>query len=313
MIANLRTTHVIGVMGVLATLLMMLPMAASNYQLQVATEMLIFALLALAINLLAGYAGRTSLCHGAIFGVATYVVVYLQASQSASLVASVVMGLVASAVLSLVFGLLAIRTRGVYFLLLTIALGMMVWGVCVRWTSITGGENGLRADVRPAALQLASSFYYLVLGTFAVLVAIYARIVSSPFGLAIRGIKDSEDRMRSLGYAVTWHLVATFVISGCFAGAAGVLYALFNNFVSPTAVGLSMSVQGLLMVIVGGVGTVLGPIVGSVLVVAMSNIVSIYTDRWSMVIGITFILVMIFSPEGITHLLQRRLRRGTHR
>jgi branched-chain amino acid transport system permease protein len=195
--------------------------------------------------------------------------------------------------------LLAVRTSGVYFLLLTLALGMIVWGICLRWTEVTGGENGLRGDVRPVWLSSHSAFYWVVLASAAVVAFAMWRFVRSPFGLTLRGIRDSESRMRSLGYHVPLHLFIGFTVSGFFAGFAGALYALFNNFVSPSTVALAQSVEGVLMMIAGGVGTLFGGFVGAAAIIALENIVSAYTERWQMVLGVTFVVLMIFAPEGI--------------
>src|SRR6516162_2269577 len=139
-----------------------LPLVLSTYQIGLATEVLIFGLLAMSIDLLAGFAGRTSLAHGAIFGVAAYVVIYAIEQAGLSPAAAVVLGVAAATGLAAVFALLAVRTSGVYFLLLTLALGMIVWGICVRWTDVTGGENGLRGNIRPAILVPHRNFYWAV-------------------------------------------------------------------------------------------------------------------------------------------------------
>jgi branched-chain amino acid transport system permease protein len=276
-----------------------LPFVLSNYQVGLATEVLIFGILAMSIDILAGFAGRTSLGHGAIFGVSTYVVVYCTAQAGLHPAAAFMLGVLAATSMAAVFGLLAVRTSGVYFLLLTLALGMIVWGVCLRWTQVTGGENGMRADVRPAMLVSQSAFYWAVLvGAVVVSYAMW-RFVRSPFGLTLRGIRDSESRMRSLGYNVPLHLFIGFMVSGFFAGVAGALYAMFNNFVSPSTVALAQSVEGVLMAIAGGVGTLFGAFVGAAAIIALENVVSAYTERWQMVLGLTFILIMIFAPEGI--------------
>jgi len=276
-----------------------LPLVLSNYQIGLATEILIFGILAMSIDILAGFAGRTSLGHGAIFGVSTYVVVYATAQAGLPPAAAFALGIVAATLVAVIFGLLAVRTSGVYFLLLTLALGMLVWGVCLRWTSVTGGENGLRGSVRPDWLNQNIVFYYAVLVVVAVATIAMWRLVNSPFGTALRGIKDSETRMRSLGYNVPLHLFLIFTISGFFAGIAGALYALFNNFVSPSTVALSQSVEGLLMAIVGGIGTLFGAFIGAFAIVGLENVVSIYTERWQTVMGCMFILIMIFAPEGV--------------
>lgn len=276
-----------------------LPMVLSSYQVGLATEVLIFGVLAMSIDILAGFAGRTSLGHGAIFGVSTYVVVYATGQAGLSPWTGFTLGVLAATAVASVFALLAVRTSGVYFLLLTLALGMIVWGVCLRWTQVTGGENGMRADVRPAALMSHSAFYWAVLAGAVVVSFAMWRFVRSPFGLTLRGIRDSESRMRSLGYNVPLHLFIGFTVSGIFAGIAGGLYAMFNNFVSPSTVALAQSVEGVLMMIAGGVGTLFGAFVGAAAIIVLENIVSSYTERWLMVLGITFVLIMIFAPEGI--------------
>jgi branched-chain amino acid transport system permease protein len=208
-----------------------------------------------------------------------------------------------------IFGTIAVRTSGVYFLLLTLALGMIVWGICLRWTQVTGGENGLRGDVRPAFLLSHRAFYWAVLAVAAVVSYAMWRFVRSPFGLTLLGIRDSESRMRSLGYNVSLHLFVGFVVSGFFAGVAGALYAMFNNFVSPSTVALAQSVEGVLMMIAGGVGTLFGGFVGAAAIIALENAVSAYTERWQTVLGVTFILIMIFAPEGIIGTLRATLTR----
>lgn len=276
----------------------LLPLVVPIYQVSILTEILIFAVLAMAVDVLAGYTGRTPLCHGAIFGVATYVVVYWS-QMGGSPYVGVLLGVMAATLVAAIFGLLAIRTSGVYFLLLTLALGMIVWGVCLRWTSVTGGENGLRGTVRPEALAGHLPFYYAVFAVVGLITIVMWRFVRSPFGLTLRGIRDSESRMRALGYDVSLHLFLAFTISGFFAGLAGALYAMFNDFVSPSTVALSQSVEGLLMAITGGVGTLFGAFIGAAAIIGLENLVSLYTERWQSVLGLMFIAIMIFAPEGV--------------
>src|SRR5216683_2654119 len=230
--------------AVLAAALLSVPLVLPGYKTSLATEMLIFAALAMSIDILAGYAGRTSLGHGALFGVAAYVVLYHVTVAGGDPWVAALLGIAAATVAATIFAVLAIRASGVYFLLITLALGMIVWGICQRWTSVTGGENGLRGAVRPAAVAGPAAFYYFVL-------------------------------------------------------AATALMAFFNSFASPATVALAQSVEGLLMVIVGGVGTLVGGLVGSVAIITLQNFVSYYTERWSLVLGLVFIVTMIFAPEGL--------------
>lgn len=279
--------------------LAVIPAVAPAYLLSLATLILIYSLLAMSVDILAGYAGRTPLCHGAIFGTATYVAMYYVTTTGGNPWLALPLGIAAALGVSLVFSILAVRTSGVYFLLLTLALGMIVWGVCQRWTSVSGGENGIRGNARPAMLADPSAFYYFVLALGAISTYVIWRFVRSPFGLSLKGIRESESRMRSLGYNTTRHLLLGFLFSGLVAGLSGVLYAYFNSYVSPSSVALAQSVKGLLMVIVGGVGTLFGGIVGSAVIIVLENIVSSFTERWSMVLGALFVLTMIFAPEGI--------------
>jgi branched-chain amino acid transport system permease protein len=293
------TGHAAIIAAVLVAAAAALPLLLTNYEVGLATEMLIFGILAMSIDILAGFAGRTPLGHGAIFGISSYVVVYATAQAGLPPVAAFGLGVAAATLVAAIFALLAVRTSGVYFLLLTLALGMIVWGICLRWTQVTGGENGMRGDVRPVWLVTHQAFYWAVLGVAAVVSYAMWRFVRSPFGLTLRGIRDSDSRMRSLGYNVPLHLFIGFTISGLFAGVAGALYAMFNNFVSPSTVALAQSVEGVLMIIAGGVGTLFGGFVGAAAIITLENVVSSYTERWQMVLGMTFILIMIFAPEGI--------------
>ncbi len=295
MILASKTTWTVFIIAALCAL----PAALTGYQTSLATLILIYALLAMSIDIMAGYAGRTPLCHGAIFGVATYVVMYYVTTAGGSPWLGMVYGIATAAVVSFIFAMLAVRTSGVYFLLLTLALGMVIWGVCQRWTSVTGGENGLRGTVRPDWLLDPTRFYFFVLAVGLLATFAMWRFVSSPFGLSLKGIRESESRMKSLGYQSTRHLVIGFVFSGIMAGVAGVMYALFNSFVSPSSVALAQSVKGLLMAIIGGVGTLFGGIVGAAAIIILENVVSSFTERWSMVLGLLFVFTMIFAPEGI--------------
>jgi branched-chain amino acid transport system permease protein len=296
-----------------ALLFAIAPLLLPAYQISVATQILTFAVLAMSIDVLAGYTGRTPLCHGAIFGMATYVVIYWTTVAGGSLWTGFLLGVLAATALAALFGLLATRTSGVYFLLLTLALGMVVWGICLRWTSVTGGENGIRGNVRPDWLAQNVTFYYAVFVVVCIVALAMWRFVNSPFGLALRGIKDSESRMRSLGYNVSLHLFLVFTISGFFAGIAGALYALFNNFVSPSTVSLAQSVSGLLMAIIGGIGTLFGAFLGATAIIGLENFVSLYTERWQTVMGLMFVLTMIFAPEGIVGGVRMLVSRGLRR
>jgi branched-chain amino acid transport system permease protein len=289
------------------------PSVLSRYYVNLLTEVAIYAIFAMTIDILAGYSGRTPLGHGALFGIGAYLAAYTVAVSRGPAWAGVLLGIAAAAAASLIFALLAIRTSGVSFLLLTLAQGMVVWGICVRWTSVTGAENGIRGIARPEWVADPTRFYYLAVAVAALAAILLWRFVTSPFGLTLRGIRESESRMRTLGYNVPLHLTIGFIVSGTFAGVAGTLYAFFNTFVSPTNVALATSVKGLLMAIIGGVGTLFGAFVGAAVVILLENFVSMYTDRWPIVLGSIFVFTMIFAREGILGKARLLLARETPR
>jgi branched-chain amino acid transport system permease protein len=297
---------------ILAALLVaaLVPMVAGEFWTGLILQALIFGLLALSVDLLLGHAGLFSLCHASFFAVAAYTVAILEVRHGVGTLAAVAAGIGASALLAAAFGL-AVRTRGVYFILITIALGYVFWGVAYRWSAFTGGDNGITNVPLPAvgdwSIESLQQYYYLALAVIALCVAGYARLVGSPFGLALRGIKGSESRMRSLGYAPRRHLYAAFVISGTLAGVAGVLYVHYNRFVNPVSASFPISVEAALMAILGGTGTILGPFLGSVLILSLRNWVSSFMEHYNTVLGAVFIATVLWAPHGVLGLLQRLL------
>jgi branched-chain amino acid transport system permease protein len=225
--------------------------------------------------------------------------------------------LLIAALTAALFGLLALRTRGSYFLMITLALSQVLWGIAFGWRSVTGGEDGLpdvpRPDLGlPWPLTDDGPFYYFVLIIVGLATLILIRVVNSPFGHALRGIRESETRMLALGYNVWRYRFVAFVLAGIFAGLAGCLYAYLNRYVSPGYVHVVMSAEVLLMVVLGGAGTLFGPAIGAALFVWLENLISGYTERWLMLLGIIYVLVGMFAPNGLTGLVRdlrkRRVR-----
>lgn len=285
--------------------LLVAPLVLGTYPMLLLTEMLIFGLLAASIDLLAGMVDRVSLGHGAIFGMGAYVVAWCQLSGGMDIWTASLLGVIGASLLALLFGLLSVRTSGVYFMLLTLALGMVVWGVAYRWVSVTGSESGLRGVTRPDFFQAYDRFYWLVLFVVAAVFALLRLVARSQFGLTLRAIRESPQRMATLGYQVPQALTLVFLVSGFAAGVAGVLDVWLNNFVSPHTVSLGQSVEGLLMAILGGVGTLWGGFVGAVVMIALENFVSFYTERWTTVLGLLFIFAVLFAPNGLLGLVAK--------
>lgn len=295
-------------------LMLALPPLAGPFWMGLVTQMMIFGLLALSVDLLLGQTGLFSLCHASFFAVSAYTVAILQVRYAVPTLLAAPAGLFAGTLLALVFGV-AVRTRGVYFILATIALGYVVWGVAVRWSSFTGGDNGVTNVPFPAAggVRITShlQYYYFVLAVMITLMFGYRVLIASPFGLGLRGIKASESRMRSLGYRTGLHLYVAFVLSGAVASLAGVLYVYYNRFVNPVAASFPNSVEAALMAIVGGSGTIAGPFLGAALILGLRNWVSSFFELYATVIGLVFIATVLWAPGGIVGLLARvRLRRS---
>jgi branched-chain amino acid transport system permease protein len=222
------------------------------------------------------------------------------------------------------FAVLSLRGTGLGFVMITVALGQIVWGIAYRWISLTNGDNGVSIATRPApfglSLATAPGFYWASLVVFLVSLGAIAVFAASPFGASLRGTRDQPRRMNALGYHVWMIRFLAFLFSGLWSGVAGMLFLYYNQFVSPQIVALTSSAEVLLMVISGGTGTLLGPIAGAALVVIMKNVASGYIERWNFVLGAIFVAIVIFMPEGLVPGSVRfwrwaaaRLRRGNTR
>jgi branched-chain amino acid transport system permease protein len=307
-----------GAVAIALALLALVPPFLSSYLLTLVTQALIYAILAMSLDLLLGYTGLSSLGHAAYLGVGAYSVGVLATRHGADFWVVLCVGVGLAIVVAGVFGLVALRATGVYFLMITLALGMVVWGLAHRWVTLTQGDNGiagvprpdfLRAWGLPWSLSRSLPFYYFTLLGFLVAFAALRVIVCSPFGQSLVGIRESESRMRTLGYHVWLHKYIAFVIAGGVGGFAGVFWAYYNGFVSPADVELATSVEVLLMVALGGRGTLVGPALGAAVIVLLKNLVSVYTHRWLLILGAVYIGTIVYAPEGIAGAVRQLTRR----
>ena len=290
-------------------LLVVAPPYLPPFLLTLLTQTLIYAILAMGLDLILGYAGLSSLGHAAYLGLGAYSVGILTTEYGANFWTTLVVGIVLATAAAAIFGLLALRATGVYFLMITLALGMVAWGLANRWVSLTRGDNGISSIPRPD-LGLPWSFtapvpyYYLTLAGFAVAFAVLRMIVRSPFGHTLVGIRESESRMRTLGYNVWLHKYLAFLISGAVGGFAGVLWCYYNGYVSPSDLDLAVSIETLLMVALGGRGTLFGASIGAAVIVLLKNLVSVYTHRWLLILGLVYVGTIRYAPEGIVGALK---------
>ena len=288
-------------------LLIVGPPFLTSYWVGLLTQMMIFAILAMSLDILLGYTGLPSFGHAGFFGVAAYAVAVLSTAYHASIWACVVSGIIGGMLVSAAFGLLVSHVRDVYFLMITLALGMVLWGLSYRWITVTGGDNGISGIPRleaHAGLPMAGPFpfYYLTLVVFIVCSALMRLFVSSPFGFTLKGIRESESRMKSLGVNTWLHCYLSYVISGAFASVAGVMWAYYNGFVGPTYLDLTASSEVFLMVTLGGPGTLVGPALGAGAIVLLKNVISAYTQRWLMILGTIYIMTILGAPRGLWNL-----------
>jgi branched-chain amino acid transport system permease protein len=279
---------------------------ASSYIVLLVTQALILAILAMSLDILLGFTGLPSLGQAAYLGMGAYLTAILATRYDFGLGWSfwvvVVLGILIGAATAALFGLFAIRAAGVSFLMITLALGMCVWGLSYRWNSMTGGDNGINIPGRPAfGIDLADgvTYFYLVLGFFVMSLVMLYILVKSPFGRSLVGIRERELRMRILGYNTWLHKYIAFVIAGGFGGLAGVLWAHLNGIVSPQVVVLATSVDALLMVVLGGPGTLVGGALGAGVVVFLRDYLSTVVPWWQYLLGGVYVLTILYLPGGL--------------
>lgn len=303
-----QTAAKIGRAAVLLALVL-LPAAGSRFAVTTVTEILVLAVFAMSLDLLVGYTGLVSLGHAAFFGVAAYTVALLGTRGVAALAATLPAGVLAGGAAAAVVGVFALRAAGVYFLMLTLAFAQMAFAVAHQWAAVTGGTNGLSGVPRPAmpGLDLGAPvpFYYFVLALACLAALVLWRITVSPFGAALAGVRENEARMRAMGYDTFRLKLAAFVIAGTVAALSGTLYAYYNGFVSPDVLHWTWSGQVLVMVLLGGAGTLAGPAAGAAAVLLLQNLASSYTERWMLLLGAAFVVVVLAAPKGLAGLVAR--------
>ena len=293
-----------------AAFLIVLPFLTPTYSL--ATEMLIFAIFALGFDILFGYTGLLSFGHAIFFGLGAYATGIVLVRVIPSLFVALAVGIALSLVISYVVAFLSIQKRGIYFVMITLAFCQMFYFIGFKWTSLTGGDNGLhgvpRTSFGPVDLNSEITLYFYVLILFLLSVFIAYRIVNSPFGRVLKALKDNEDRARSVGYDTTTFKTAAFVISALFGSLAGGLYAVHSNFVPIDTLSINTSGDVVIMALLGGIGTLYGPVLGAMLVVYLKNLLSNWLGNWHLILGGIFILSVLTVRQGIFPVLFGKVR-----
>jgi branched-chain amino acid transport system permease protein len=292
----------IGITLIAASLLLP-PLFAGDFYINLASQILIAAIFALSLNLLVGFGGMTSLGHASYLGVAAYISALLTSRYGFGHGTAAIISIVGTTATAALFGVIALRTTGLGFLMITLALSQVLWGLAYRMSNVTNGDNGIAGLTRPTpfgiSLDSAASFYW-----FALLVATFACLmmtifVSSAFGSSLKGVRDQPRRMAALGFNPWMIRWITFTYAGLWGGVSGLLYVYYNKYIHPTSLSTTSSAEALLGVIAGGSGTLGGPVVGAALVLLLKNYASAYIERWNMLLGLVFLFIVLVMPRGI--------------
>ena len=283
--------------------LLLPPFFAGDFYINLASQILIAAIFALSLNLLVGYGGMTSLGHASYLGVAAYISALLSSRYGFGHGAAALISIAGTVAMAACFGVIALRASGLGFLMITLALSQVLWGLAYRMSNVTNGDNGIAGLTRPAPLGISLespiAFYWFVLIIATLALVLMAIFVSSAFGSSLKGVRDQPRRMAALGFnpwLIRW---ITFIYAGFWGGVAGLLYVYYHKYIHPSSLSTTSSAEALLGVIAGGSGTLGGPAVGAALVLLLKNYASAYIERWNMALGLVFLFIVLVMPAGI--------------
>ena len=321
-LARLRAGY--GLSGPVAILMLVLfllvPLLAGEFWIHVSTEILILGLFAMSFNLLYGYMGQISFGHAAFFGVGAYAtaMVFTRLKTAGGEIAmldfflSLLAGPPVAAFAALIVGFFCVRLTGIYFAMLSLAFGELLFYVVFSWYSFTKGDDGIQGLLPPPFFQDAVNFYYLTLAIVTLALLAMWRITESPFGYIMRTLRDNQRRAEFLGINVRLHMLVNFVIAGGFAGLAGALWGPFSRSVNPGLLGWEESGVAVFMTLIGGAGSYIGPMLGSVIYTLLQAVVKMVTVYWPLTIGTIILLIVLFAPGGVLGLIEKRIkaRRG---
>jgi branched-chain amino acid transport system permease protein len=277
-----------------------------------ASEILIFALFAMAYDLVLGYAGMLSFGHAAFFGLGAYTAGIFLIRVYPSVLLALFGGVMVSSVAAFLIGAACIRRRGIYFTMVTLAFAQMFYFIAFKWTGLTGGDDGLqnvpRPDLGPLDLGPEINLYYFILVLVGLSMVVIVRVVNSPFGKTLQALRENRDRAMSIGYDVDRYRLIVFIISGFFSGLAGGCYALLLNFVPLSSLYWTTSGEVVVMTIAGGMGTLFGPALGALGIILLRDIISNYTESWSLFMGLLFMAAVLGFRGGIMGIVRDKLK-----
>jgi branched-chain amino acid transport system permease protein len=295
---------------------LLVPLLPGKFWTIVSTEILIFGLFALSFNLLYGYMGQISFGHAAFFGLGAYAtaIVFMRFKTAGGEIStldfflSLLAGPPAAALGALIVGFFCVRLTGIYFAMLSLAFGELLFYIVFSWYSFTKGDDGIQGILPPLYFQDAVHYYYLTLAIVIAALLVMWRITESPFGYIMRTLRDNQRRAAFLGINVRLHMLMNFVIAGAFAGLAGALWGPFSRSVSPGLLGWQESGIAVFMTLIGGAGSFVGPLLGAVIYTLLQAVVTMFTSYWPLTIGTIILLIVLFVPGGVLGLVEQRLK-----
>ncbi|MBU4371263.1 MAG: branched-chain amino acid ABC transporter permease [Proteobacteria bacterium] len=290
--------------------LLLCPLFLPRFYVYLVSIILLYGLLATSLNLVLGYGGIYQFHHAVFYGVGAYGTTLMLTKTGLPAIFAFIAGPLVSAAFGLVLGIICIRLSKLYFGMLQISLGSLVWAIVYRWYSFTGGDDGIHGIPMPEMLSSPKSAYYFTLIITLVSLFIMWKIIRSPFGSALQGIRDNPVRSEMIGINVRMHQLLSLVLAGFFAGVAGSLFVVVDNTVFPDMLFWTLSLEIVIMCLLGGGFTFLGPRLGAAVIIALRTFVSTYTDYWALVLGIIMMLVIFFLPNGILGYVEEKFKRG---
>ena len=293
------------------------PFVLARYQLSILTELMIFGLLALSLDLIMGYTGMVSFGHAAYFGLGAYGSALILIHFALPIPVAMLAGALLAGAVALPIGYLSTRATGIYFAMLTLAFAQFLYTIAYKWRDLTGGSDGIAGVPKTSlwwggpSLASPAAYFYLVAASLVLSLLVCRGLVRSPFGRALQAIRENERKFAVLGQDPRRFKLCVFVISAVFAGLAGALFAPFRGFASPEVMFWVLSGQALMMVIIGGIGTLIGPVLGAMVFMLIQEVLSSYTEQWMLFTGAIFVLMVIFLPGGLVGAVRSWLEAGT--
>ena len=291
-------------------ILLALPFIFPRFYVYIASLILLYGLLATSLNFILGFGGVYQFHHAVFYGVGAYGAALMLTKTGFPPWVCFIVGPLVSAVLSLIMGLICIRLSKLYFGMLQISLGSLVWAVIYRWYSLTGGDDGIHGVPVPDIISSANGAYYFTLIVTAAAFFVIYKILKSPFGSVLQGIRDNPIRSEMIGVNVKRHQLAGLVIAGFFAGVAGVLFVVVDTTVFPDMLFWTFSMEIMIMCLLGGWFTFMGPLLGAALIVLLRTFISTYTVYWALFLGIVLMIIIFFLPDGVLGYWHKKLKKG---